>query len=49
MEKETKNFQLKVRVTNSEKEEINNYCEEHNITISDFLRVAIGKMFKEEK
>ena len=47
--KEIKQFQLKVRVTNSEKDEIQKYCEEHNLTISDFLRVAANKILKEEK
>lgn len=45
--KEIKEFQLKVRVTSSEKELIQQYCEEHNLTISDFLRVAANKMMKE--
>lgn len=48
MDKEVKQFQLKVRVTNSEKEKICAYCEEHNLSISDFLRVAANKLLKEE-
>lgn len=47
--KEIKQFQLKVRVTSSEKDKIQKYCEEHNLTISDFLRVAANKILKEEK
>ena len=46
--KEIKNIQLKVRVTNSEKYLIQKYCEKHNLTISDFLRVAANKILEEE-
>ena len=47
--KETKDAQVKVRLTNSEKEVIQGYCERHNMTISGFLRVAANKLLKEEK
>jgi hypothetical protein len=47
--KETKEFQLKVRVSNSEKDVIQGYCERHNMTISGFLRVAANRLLKEEK
>lgn len=46
--KENKEFQLKVRVTSSEKEKINVYCENHNLSISDFLRIAANKLLKED-
>lgn len=49
MIEETKDFQLKMRVTKSEKEQILTYCENRNMTISDFLRVAANKLLKEEK
>lgn len=47
--REIKEFQLKVRVTSSEKDKICEYCEAHKMTISDFLRVAANKILKEEK
>jgi hypothetical protein len=43
-----KNIQIKVRITPIEKEKIDNYCEEHECTISDFLRVAANKLLREE-
>ena len=43
-EKDVKNFQLKFRVSEQEKEKILNYCEEHNFTISEFLRAATANM-----
>ena len=49
MKEETKDFQLKMRVTKSEKEQILNYCEKHNLNISEFLRLATIKQLKEEK
>lgn len=39
--KETKEFQLKVRVSKREKEKILAYCEKHDLSISDFLRLSI--------
>ena len=45
---EKKDIQIKVRITATDREMISNYCEDHNITISDFLRAAIYKKLKEE-
>lgn len=39
--KENRNYQLKVRLTNSEKEKLVEYAAAHNITISDLVRSAI--------
>lgn len=48
--KENKNFQIKVRLTATEKDAVNNYCEKHGMTVSEFLRTAIeNKLFQEEK
>ncbi len=44
-----KNIQIKVRITPIEKERIDSYCEEHELSISDFLRVAANKLLREEK
>lgn len=41
--KETKEFQLKMRVTKSEREQIVEYCENHKMTISDLLRISVRK------
>lgn len=43
-EKDVKNLQLKFRVSEQEKEKILAYCEEHNFTISEFLRAATANM-----
>ena len=48
MKKDSKKFQLKFRVSEQEKEEITNYCQERNITISDFLRAAATLLLKEK-
>ena len=47
--KETKDFQIKVRVSAIEKNNIDCYCQKHNMTISSFLREAIDKLLKEDK
>lgn len=44
--KEIKDIQIKVRITPTEKEKIDGYCEDHNLTVSDFLRAAIIKQLK---
>jgi hypothetical protein len=46
---EKKDIQIKVRITATDKETIESYCEAHSITISDFLRAAIYKKLKENK
>lgn len=47
--KEIKDIQIKVRISATEKEIIDSYCEEHGLTISNFLRAAINKKIKEDK
>ena len=39
--KENKDCQIKVRITASQKEEIERYCEINGLTISQFLRMAM--------
>ena len=46
---ERKDIQIKVRITATEKSKIAGYCEEHKLSISDFLRAAIHKILKEDK
>lgn len=46
--KETRNVQIKVRISATEKEKIDCYCKDNKITISEFLRKAIYKLFEEE-
>lgn len=46
--KDIKDIQIKVRITATEKDKISSYCEEHNLTVSDFLRSAIYKKLKED-
>lgn len=48
--KETKDKQLKFRVSATEKEKIEKYAEEHNLTVSELLRAALNRfMAIEEK
>lgn len=42
--KENKDIQIKVRVTKSEKELIEEYCELNELTVSNFLRLAIKEI-----
>ena len=37
-------FQLKFRVSEQEKDKIQSYCDEHNMTVSEFLRAATANM-----
>lgn len=46
---ETKDCQLKFRLTSSMKYQINNYCATHKITISDFIRMACAHFLTEEE
>lgn len=41
---ENKVHQIKVRVTSQDKERISNYCAANNLTISQFLRMAIAEI-----
>ena len=47
--KENKQENIKVRITPKEKERIVEYCESHNITISEFIRMAVSRIFVESK
>lgn len=42
--KEVKDIQIKVRITPTEKEKIMKYCETSDLTISQFLRMAINEV-----
>jgi antitoxin component of RelBE/YafQ-DinJ toxin-antitoxin module len=37
-----------VRITATEKERIEKYCETHDLTISQFLRMAINEIIQKE-
>ena len=48
--KEKREYQLKVRLTNSEKEQLQNYAAAHNTSISDLVRKLIYvELSKEDK
>ena len=47
--KEVKDCQVKVRITTREKEQILEYCEKHNMTVSEFIRFACFKIFQKEE
>ena len=42
--KENKSEQIKVRITPTEKEKVQEYCEANAITISQFMRLAINEL-----
>lgn len=44
--KERKDIQIKVRVTATEKEQIERYCKANDLTMSQFLRMAIEEVIK---
>jgi len=45
--KENRQENIKVRLTPTEKEKIVKYCEAHNISISEFIRMAASRIFAE--
>lgn len=47
--KENKDQILKFRLTQKDKEEIVAYCQKHNLTISEFLRVAYIRMMNQKE
>lgn len=46
--KENKDCQIKVRITAVQKEQIERYCEAHNLNVSQFLRMAIDEIIQKE-
>lgn len=49
MAKENKDCYVKVRITKSEKEQIEAYCDKHGLSISEFMRLAIEKQIHKEQ
>lgn len=49
MKQEKKDQHIKTRVTKELKEKIDNYCCEHELSISAFLRVAIKSFFDKKE
>lgn len=41
---EVKNIQIKVRVSETDKEIIDEYCEANGLTLSNFLRLAMAEL-----
>ena len=41
--KENKTVQIKFRLTESQKEQVEQYCEAHDITISELMRQALNE------
>lgn len=46
--KENKDYQVKCRLTQKDKERILAYCEKHSMTVSEFIRYACEKIFNQE-
>jgi len=42
--KKIKDSSIRIRITSDKKNEIKKYCEDKNITITEFIDVAIDKM-----
>lgn len=47
--KETKDYQMKCRLTQAEKEKVFAFCEKHNMSVSEFVRFACEKVFSQEE
>lgn len=47
--KENREYQLKVRLTNSEKEKLVEFAAAHSFTLSDLVRAAIYRFMEVEK
>lgn len=45
---EAMNSQMKFRLSAEMKEQIMEYCEKHNMSVSEFLRFACNKIFQQE-
>ena len=41
MAKENKDCYVRVRITKSERDQIEAFCDKHNLSISEFMRLAI--------
>lgn len=46
--KENLEFQLKARFTAEQKQQILDYCEKYDMTVSEFIRYACERMFQKE-
>lgn len=47
--KENKDCQIKVRVTPKDKERIESYCANHDLTVSQFLRMAFNEILRKKE
>lgn len=45
---EAMNSQMKFRLSAEMKEQIMEYCEKHNMSVSEFLRFACNEIFQQE-
>lgn len=48
MENEIKNTKIEIRLTPTEKEFIKDYAKRHEMTVSDFVRMAVNRIFGQE-
>ena len=49
MSKENKDCYVRVRITKSEREQIEAYCDKYNLSISEFMRLAIEKSMRKDE
>lgn len=47
--KENRDYQLKVRLTNSEREKLVEYAQAHSMNISDVVRMALYRLMEVNK
>lgn len=48
MKEEIRDWQMKCRLTQREKAQVLEYCEKHDMTISEFVRYACETIFQKE-
>lgn len=49
MSKENKNCYVRVRITKSERDQIEAYCAKHDLSISEFMRLAIEEFIRKDE
>ena len=49
MNGDIKSWQMKCRLTEADKQRVLDYCKEHNMTISEFVRFACETIFNQKE
>lgn len=48
-QKQVRNYRMQVRLSDNERNEIENYCNKHKCKVSDFIRVVALEYIKSHK